>query len=66
MAHRYNWLRLAFPVFSLYLTLLNQVRNDLLSWISRLRDPPEFGAATVSRRKMDEVSRTYFAWSSIF
>ena len=58
ITHRYNWLRLAFPVSGLNLIPMDQVRNDLLSRISRLRDPPEFGVAKVSRRKMDEVART--------
>ena len=39
------------------LTPMDQVRNDLLSRISRLRVPPEFGAAKVSCWKMDEVGR---------
>jgi hypothetical protein len=60
MTHRYNWLCLAFPVSSPYLIPMDQVRNDLLSRIPRLRVPPEFGVAEVSRRKMDEVSRTRF------
>jgi hypothetical protein len=45
-----------------------QVRNDLLSRISRLRVPAEFGATEVSRREMDEVgthaSHQYDARSS--
>ena len=43
-----------------------QVRNNLLYRISRLRVPPELGAAEVSCRKMDEVSCTRFAKSSMF
>ncbi|KAH9981780.1 major facilitator superfamily domain-containing protein [Russula vinacea] len=33
---------------------MDQVRDDLLSWVSRLRVSAEFGTAEVSRRKMDE------------
>jgi hypothetical protein len=40
---------------------MDQVRDDLLSWVSRLRVPAEFGTAEVSRRKMDEVGLTRFA-----
>jgi hypothetical protein len=66
MAHRYNWLCLAFGVVGLYLTSIDQVRNDLLSRISRLRVPAELGAAEASCRKMDEVSCTRLARSCIF
>jgi hypothetical protein len=37
---------------------MNQVRNGLLSRISCLRDPAEFGTAEISCRKMDEVGCT--------
>jgi MFS family permease len=40
-----------------------QVRNDLLSRISRIRVSAEFGAAEVSRWKMVEVGCTRFTWS---
>jgi hypothetical protein len=36
----------------------NQVGNNLLSQLSRLRVSPELGTAEVSRRKMDEAGRT--------
>ena len=39
---------------------MDQVRNDILSRISRLRAPAEFGATEVSRWKMDEVCCTRF------
>ena len=38
-----------------------QVRNDLLSRISRIRVSAEFGAAEVSRWKMVEVGCRRFA-----
>ena len=44
----------------LYLTLMNQVRNDILSRISRLRAPAELGATEVSCWKMDEVGYMRF------
>ena len=39
----------------LYLTLMDQARNYLLSRISRLRASTELGVTEVSCRKMDEV-----------
>jgi len=66
VAHRYNWLCLAFGVVDLYLTSMDQVRDDLLSWISRLRVPAELGAAEASNRKVDEVSCTRLARNCIF
>ena len=43
---------------------MDQARNDLLSWIYQLPVPAEFGAAEVSRRKMDEVGCTRFSRGS--
>ena len=44
-------------ISGLYLTLVDQVRNNFLSRISRIRVPAEFGPAEVPR-KMDEVGST--------
>ena len=44
-----------FVLSGLYLTVMDQVRNDLLSRISRVPVPAEFGAAEVPCWKMDEV-----------
>ena len=62
LADRYNWLRLPLWNLRLYLTrtLTDQVRGDILSWISRVPVPAEFGAAKVPRRKMDEVGYMCF------
>jgi MFS family permease len=50
----------------LYLTssLTDKVRHDILSWISRVPVPAEFGAAEVPRRKMDEVGYMRFHGAS--
>ena len=48
------------PVLYLTSTLTDQVRDDILSRISRVPVPAEFGAAEVPCRKMDEVSYTRF------
>ena len=51
---------LPFGLSVLILTLAEQVGDDFLSRISRLRAPAEFGATEVSRWKMDEVGCTRF------
>jgi hypothetical protein len=50
--------RLAYWISRLFLTLVDQVRNDFLSQVSGIRVPAEFGAAEVPRRKMVEVGST--------
>ena len=49
---------------------MDQVRNNLLSRISRFRVSPELGIAEVSCQKMDEVGYTQHTlpggWSSVF
>ena len=52
--------RLAYWISRLFLTLVDQVRNDFLSQVSGIRVPAEFGAAEVPCRKMDEVGSTRF------
>ena len=44
----------------LYLTRMDQVGNDLLSRISRVRVSAESGITEVSRRKVDEAGCTHF------
>ena len=50
--------RLSYLISGLYLTLVDQVRNDSLHRVSGI--PAEFGAAEVPRRKMDELGSTRF------
>jgi hypothetical protein len=44
-----------------YLIPIDQVGNDLLSQLSRLRISPEPSVAKVSRREMDEACRPHYA-----